>query len=150
RRISSASSASLAGVSMGARRRSALPLPTSSSAHGNRPPFEGENLARIEKPARIERALHRHLDGEVLPVELKPHEVALFNANAVLAGQAAANVDAQLQDISPGLLGGGELGGVVRIIENERMQVAIAGVKDIGDLHAVTCANLGDLGEHLG
>src|SRR5262245_58560126 len=56
------------------------------------------DLARVEAHLGIERVFHAVLDLEVRRVELVRHEVALLEADTVLAGQHAADVDAELQD----------------------------------------------------
>jgi hypothetical protein len=48
---------------------------------------------------RIERALQTLLLGEVDIRELMSHQVALFDTNAMLAAQHAAQIDARLQYI---------------------------------------------------
>ena len=42
--------------------------------------------------------------------------------------------------------GGGELRGVIGIVHDEGVEVAIAGVEDVGDLDTVAGADLGDVG----
>ena len=68
----------------------------------------------------------------------------------MLAGQAAADRDAQLQDLRARQLGAARLVGVVGIVEDERMQVAVAGVEHVRHLEAVRGADLRDLAQHLG
>ena len=70
------------------------------------------------------------------------HQVALLDADAVLAGQAAADLDAELQDVGAGRLGLLQLAGVVGVEEDQRVQVAVAGVEDVGDREAVAGADL--------
>jgi hypothetical protein len=65
------------------------------------------------------------------------HQVALLDADAVLAGQHAADLDAQPQDIGAELLGLLQFARLVGIVEDQRMQVAVAGVEDVGDAQAV-------------
>ena len=64
------------------------------------------------------------------------HQVALFDADAVLAGQHAADLDAELQDVGAELFGAVELALFVGVVQNERMQVAVAGVEHVGDAEA--------------
>lgn len=49
-----------------------------------------------------------------------PHQVTLFDAHAMLAGEAAAGVDAQLQDIVAGGFGTGGIVGIVGVEEDQR------------------------------
>ena len=59
----------------------------------------GENLARIEQPVRIEGAFDALLLVEIGLVEHRAHEVALLDADAMLAGEDAADLDAIAQDV---------------------------------------------------
>ena len=64
---------------------------------------------------------------------------ALLEADAVLAGDRSAEADAQAED-----LGGQDFGAIVRacltaIVEDQRVQVAVAGMEHVGDADAV-CA----------
>ena len=83
-------------------------------------------------------------------VELHRHQVALFDADAVLAGQAAADFDAQFQDVGAEVFRLVEAGRVVGVEHDQRMQVAVAGVEDVGDLQAVVVGHLPDAAQHVG
>ena len=96
-----------------------------------------EDLAGIEQALAVERAFEALLLVEVDLREHDRHEVAFLDADAMLTGQHAADLDAQPQDIGAEFLGALELAGRIRIVENERMQVAVAGVEDVGDAQAV-------------
>src|SRR4051812_19665257 len=87
-----------------------------------------EHLAGIEEPVRIEGAFEALLLREVAGVEHRPHEVALLDSDAVLAGEDAAHLDAELQDVGAEGFGAAELARVVRVVEDERMEVAVAGM----------------------
>jgi hypothetical protein len=58
-----------------------------------------EDLARVQDLVRVEGALHAHLLVQVALVEHLAHQVALLDADAVLAGEDAADLDAELQDV---------------------------------------------------
>src|SRR5690348_5777550 len=92
-----------------------------------------EYLAGIEQLMLVERAFEAHLLGEVDLVEHRRHQVALFDPDAVLAGQHAADLDAQFQDLGAESLGGLELARLVGIVEDERLQVPVAGVEHVCD-----------------
>ncbi len=51
----------------------------------------------------------------------------------MLAGEHAAHLDAEAQDVGAEGLGAFQLAGLVGIVEDERMQIAVAGVEDVGD-----------------
>ena len=57
--------------------------------------------------------------------------VDLLDADAVLAGDRAAHVDAQLEDLGAEVLGALELAAVVRVEQDQRMQVAVARVEHV-------------------
>src|SRR5690606_14712540 len=108
-----------------------------------------EHLARIEQPVGIERALDPLLLLEVDFGEHLAHQVALLDADAVFAGQHAALFGAQLQDVGPERLGAPQLIVVVRVIQDERMQVAIAGMEHVGAAQAVLALERRNPCQHL-
>ena len=70
------------------------------------------------------------------------HQVALLDADAVLAGQHATDLDAQPQDVGAERLGALQLARLVGVVQDERMQVAVAGMKDVGDRAARTARDI--------
>ena len=96
----------------------------------------GEHLAGIEQVVGIEGAFHAHLLVEVDLGELHAHQVALLDADAVLAGQHAADPHAEPQDIGAEFLGAVQLVGIVGVEQDQRMQVAVAGMEDVDDAQA--------------
>ena len=64
-------------------------------------------------------------------------EVALLEADAVLAGDRPAERDAQPQDVGGQRFGALERAGLAAVEEDERVQVAVAGVEHVGDADAV-------------
>ena len=81
--------------------------------------------------------------------EEERHKFGFFHADAVLAGKRAANFDAITDDFGGGHEGPFELSFVTRIEENDGVQVAVAGVKDVADLKAVLIADLPDAAQSL-
>ena len=55
----------------------------------------------------------------------------------MFAGQHAAEFDADPQDIGAEGLGPLHLAGLVGVVEDQRMQIAVAGMKHIGDAQTV-------------
>src|SRR5262249_6435692 len=92
-----------------------------------------EDLARVEQRIGVEHALHPLLLGQIRLVEHCRHEIALLDADPMLAGEHAAYLDAKLQDVRAERLRAFELAGIVRVVEDERVQIAVAGVEDVGD-----------------
>ena len=78
------------------------------------------------------------------------HEVALLDADPMLAGQNAAHPDAEAQDFGAEFLGFFQFARRIGVIEDQRMQVAVAGVKYVGDGQAVLGGKLGYAGQNLG
>src|ERR1019366_2217801 len=74
-----------------------------------------EHLARVQQPVRVEGGLDAALLFQFMLGELERHQVALLNADAMLAGQAAADLDAQFQDFGAKGLGFMETGWVVGV-----------------------------------
>ena len=64
-------------------------------------------------------------------------ELPLLEADAVLAGDRAAEADAQAQDLRGEHLGAIVRAGLAAVEEDERVQVAVAGVEHVGDADAV-------------
>src|SRR3954452_15364720 len=62
-------------------------------------PVQREHLGGIEQPRWVEHGAHAHLLLQVLRVELERHQVALFDADAVLAREPAADLDAEFEDV---------------------------------------------------
>ena len=83
---------------------------------------------------------------EVVLVEHLRHQVALLDADAVLAGQHAADLDAEPQDVGAESLGRLELARLVGVIEDQRMQIAVAGMEDVGDAQPVLLRQLAHAG----
>ena len=67
----------------------------------------------------------------------------------MLAGDGAAHLDALLQHLARELLGAVQLVGVVGVEQDERMQVAVAGVEHVRAAQAVFALHGGDEGQHL-
>src|ERR1700733_13819184 len=89
-------------------------------------------LARIEQAFRIESAFKPHLLIEVDLVEHRVHEIALLDADPMLARQNAADVNTEPEDFRAKLLRPVEFARLVGVIKDQRMKVAVAGVEDVG------------------
>ena len=61
----------------------------------------GEDLAGVEDLGRVEGAFDALLLIQVVLVEHHRHQVALLDADPVLAGEAAADIDAELGGVAP-------------------------------------------------
>ena len=107
-----------------------------------------KHLAGIEQALGVEGAFQPLLLVEIDLGEHHRHQVALLDADAVLAGQHAADLDAELEDLGAELLGAVEFAGLVGVVEDERMQIAVAGMEHVGDAQAVFLRQLRDAREH--
>ena len=77
-----------------------------------------KDLAGIEQALRVEGAFEALLLLQVVLAEHGAHQVALFDTDTVLAGQNAADLDAEFQDIGAEILCFLQLAQFVGIIEN--------------------------------
>ena len=67
----------------------------------------------------------------------------------MFAGHAAAQLDALLQNIVAGRQRATDLVGVALVVEHQRMNVAVAGVKDVRDAQPVFLARGADTSHDL-
>ena len=96
-----------------------------------------KHLARIEQTLVVERAFHALLLGQIDFVEHLRHQVALLDSDAVLAGEHAADFDAELENVGAESLGALELARGIGVVKDQRMQIAVAGVEHVGDPQTV-------------
>src|SRR6185437_193283 len=69
--------------------------------------------------------------------------------HAVLSGQHAAHLHAQAKDVRTKALGLLELIALAGIVEDQRMQIAIARMEDVGDRQSAGLRHLADTAEYL-
>src|SRR3546814_2146453 len=79
----------------------------------------------------VERAFDALLLRKILLAEHLGHQVALLDADTVFAGEHPADLDAQPQNVAAERLGAIEFAGLVGVIEDQRMQVAVAGMEHV-------------------
>src|SRR5690348_13434169 len=89
----------------------------------------GEYLARIEQALFVKGAFEPLLLVEIDLVEHRGHEIALFHADAMLAGEHAPHGNAKLQDLGSEFLGCLELAGLIGVVEDQGMKIAVSGMK---------------------
>src|ERR1039457_6433472 len=109
-----------------------------------------EDLAGVREVLRVEGPLHLHLGLDVLLGDSEPHGVHLLDADPVLAADRPAHLDAELEDLHAGLHHPGLLLGVAPVEQDQRVEVPVPGVEDVGDLQVVLLADLGHLSEDGG
>ena len=61
----------------------------------------------------------------------------------------AADLDAEPQDVGAERLGALDFAGLVGVVEDQRMQIAVAGMKHIGDAEAVLLGQTAHAAQHL-
>src|ERR1700722_2948562 len=110
---------------------------------------EWENFPGIQRALRIERVVDAAHEIEIRIGEEKRHEFAFFHADAVFAGEAAADFDAVTNDLRGGFQRTLELFVVAKIVENDGMEIAIAGVEDVADVESELSADFLDAAERL-
>src|SRR2546423_14835948 len=97
---------------------------------------------RIAALCRIENASQLLHSVEVRGAKLLGHEIDLLHANAMLASDAAAECDTFFQNFFASMDGAFHLVWITFIIQDERMDVAIAGVENICDPQPISAAGL--------
>jgi hypothetical protein len=91
----------------------------------------GEDLAGIEQAVGIEGAFDALLLRQVGLVEHRGHEVALFHADP--ARPSARRPQQSFRMSAPKGLGALQLARLVGIVEDQRMEIAVAGMEHICD-----------------
>src|SRR5699024_7453631 len=95
-----------------------------------------EHLAGVEDPERVESVLHRQLDPTGPFVELVRQPGALEVADPVLAGDRAAEFDADAHDLLEYLLRGRRRGLVGCVEEHRGVHVPVTGMRHQRDLES--------------
>ena len=113
-------------------------------------PRRRHQLAGVGEPGGVERAAQALERVEVGLVEHLRHVLLLVHADAVLAGDRAAGVQAGVDDQAAQLLGALGLALDPAVVADQRVQVAVAGVEDVGHDQVVLARHLVDPLEHLG
>src|SRR6478672_7760451 len=108
-----------------------------------------KHLAGVEQALRVEGAFQPLLLIEIDLAEHLAHQIALLDADAVLAGEHAAKLDAAAQDVGAEGLRPCHLAGLVGIVEDQGMKIAVAGVKYVGDPKLVFLRELADARQRL-
>ena len=68
----------------------------------------------------------------------------------MLAGDRTAFVDTQPENVGTKLLGFFQVARLVGIIQDQRMQVAVTGMENVGAAQAIVLRQLGDPAQHFG
>ena len=108
-----------------------------------------KNFSGIAEIKRIEGAADSLHGGEVGFGEHFGHGVFFVLADAMFASDGAAGGDAEIEDFGGEGFGGVLLAGDARVVEDERVEVAVAGVEDVGDANACCGAKARNFAHHL-
>src|SRR6185369_15977691 len=110
----------------------------------------GNRLTRIAESARVKEVSDLpHLLQVLLPEEVA-HEGELFDADPVLARQAAAHAADELEDVLARLADAVDHALLALVVQDDRMEVAVARVEHVGDDDPLLLLDLVDLVEHFG
>jgi len=93
--------------------------------------------AGVQEALGVEGGLETVEGLELGRAELHAHRVELLDADAVLAGDRAADLDAQFEDARAERLGTGKLFVDVRVVGDQRVEIAVAGMEDVRDRQAI-------------
>src|SRR5690606_15901938 len=97
----------------------------------------GNVLAWIEQPLLVESRLNFMKEGDFVVIELHTHLVDLLAPHAMFARDAATHFHTERQYLAAQLLGTRKLARDVGIEKNQRMHIAVASVKHIGNLQPI-------------
>ena len=108
----------------------------------------GYQLAGVEQTGRIERQLHVAESLQLLGLELRAHLVDFLDADPVFTGDGAAHFHAQFQYLAADFFGAMQFVRLARVVQNQRMQVAVAGMEHIADAQTVFERQLPDAAQY--
>ncbi len=97
----------------------------------------------IEQLLGVERAFQPHLLVEIDGAEHRRHQITLLDPDAVFAGQHAADLNAEPQDVSAEFFRRFQFARLVGVIHDQGMQIAVASMKDIRHPQAIAHRHLG-------
>jgi len=109
----------------------------------------GKDLAGIEKMFVIEGAFDPDLIGEIDFIEHCRHQIAFFDTNTMLTGEHTTNLYAKAQNIGAKRFGAFEFALTIGVIKNDRMQVAVARMKDIRHLQSMAFRQFAHSGQYM-
>src|SRR5262249_35706849 len=96
-------------------------------------PMRRQGLCRVPEAVGIEDAAQTKHEIQVGVGVLQRQALGLVHADTVLAAHTAPERDARVEQLFVGLLRALELAGLAIVVADERMQVAIACMEDVGE-----------------
>src|SRR5690348_10363852 len=112
-------------------------------------PRRRQDLARIAQPLPIECVAELLHHVQVVIAEHAGHVLLLVDADAVLAGDRTAGVYTVAEDLARRVLRELRLSGNLLVVTNQRMEIAVAGVKHVTDRETTANRQLADALQHL-
>src|SRR5712692_9939541 len=103
-----------------------------------------EDLPGVHEPIGVKDPLHLPHRLQVVVAEHQRHKVPLLEADSMFPGEAAAHLDAGLDDLRAHLFCSAQIPFVCGVVEDERVKVPVAGVEDVGHAKAVFLGKLSD------
>src|SRR6266542_1178680 len=113
-------------------------------------PRRRKHLPRVTQMRGIEGVAYLLHHIEVIVGKHSRHVVFLVRTDTVLASDRAARFDTVGENLSSHVLGQFRLAGNALVVTNQRMQVAIAGMKDVANAQARALPERADAFEHFG
>ena len=97
----------------------------------------GNSLPGFSTPCRVECIAQAQHHVEVFVGKQQRHQVALLQSHAMFAGDRSAHRHAVFQYVAARRLHQFQLLGIARIKQDQRMQVAVARMKDVTDAQSI-------------
>src|SRR5690606_34202663 len=97
---------------------------------GGNVPARSEDGTGVEDAVRVEGVLDAPGQGDDIGADLVRQPGLLQAAHAVFAGDGAAEGDGQVHDLAEGPVGASGVLGVGRVVDDQRMGVAVTRVRD--------------------
>lgn len=97
------------------------------------PRVEGEDLARVEDPVRVEGFLEVAVNAQRYLAELAFEQLSLQQADTMFTSDRAPEVEADPHDLVEGMLSADHLVGIVPVEHHRGVEVAVAGMSHHSD-----------------
>ncbi len=101
-------------------------------------------FGRTAQSAGVKHVSHRFHHGKIIGGEESIHKADFLNPNPMFTCNAAAEVNAGIQDLFAGLHDTFDLFGITFIEQQNRMNVAVTGVKHVDDSQLIATADIDD------
>src|SRR5581483_10920741 len=109
---------------------------------------DGHDLTGVGTTLGIKHGSHGALRGQRFVGEDAIHVLDLIEPDAMLARNRSAGVNAHLHDLPHGGLHALHFVGIRPVVRNIRVQIPVAGVKDVAHQHLVSRGNRADPSQH--